>query len=376
MPMCLSKHEERTHAKLSPSGFAKWGYCPLSLALEETLPPEEEKPYAEWGTARHEEAEAVLTRNADLPKDEEAAMVVKVYTDYCKSLGGSPQIVEGAVSLASYGLPEIHGTADFITEVDRVLHIVDLKAGVTPVVAENNGQLKIYALGAATADRLLYYEKIVMTIVQPRVSPQISTVELTPFELINWLENTLKPAVERTKQPHPKANPSEKTCQWCRAKPICKAYSERVTVLAQQSFDEFAPRDLTSLTPEELSKIIPHLGEIEKYLKALKAHAKSFMEQGGLIPGFKLVQGRKSRKWRNEEEAKKFCLRKIKKEDAYEFKFRSPAQIEKHLKNTKHAGALKELIEVKPGAPTIAPIDDKRPAIVNGAVLAFKDVNF
>ena len=203
------------------------------------------------------------------------------YTNYCKELKGSPVIVEVAVTLASYGLPDIYGTADFVAEVGTTLHVVDLKAGISQVSAVDNGQLKIYALGAATAPRLLYYDKIVLTIVQPRVRPQISTEELSPFELVAWLENILKPAVAATKVEHPEANPSEKACQWCRAKPICKAYAERVTALAQQSFNNFAPKDLNSLTPAELGAILPHLGEIEKYLKALKAHSKSYMEQGG-----------------------------------------------------------------------------------------------
>jgi len=370
--MCPSSdHSGRNHAKLSPSGFAKWGTCPLSLELEEQMPPEGDKPYSDWGTARHEESEQVLLEKAELPEDPDARYVVETYTDYCLSLEtANSSMVECKVTLASYGLPQIYGTADFIGVVGDTLHVVDLKAGISPVYPDC-GQLKIYALAAATADRLLYFNRVVMTIVQPRVSTTPLHHTMTPFDLVHWLEHTLRPAVRAAEGPAPYAVASEAACQWCRAKPVCKAYDERVTSLAQQSFRDFTPRDIATLTPEELSQILPHIGEIEKYLKALKAHCKSYMEQGSSIPGHKLVQGRKSRAWRSEDEARRFCLRKVKKDDAYTYKFKSPAQIEKFLIKTKHNAALQELIEVKPGAPTIVKDDDKRTAITSTAALAF-----
>ena len=44
------------HARLSPSGFSRWGVCHLSLDLEATM-PDTTSSYAELGTQLHAEAE-------------------------------------------------------------------------------------------------------------------------------------------------------------------------------------------------------------------------------------------------------------------------------------------------------------------------------
>ncbi len=359
------------HSKYSPSGFSKWSRCPLSLKLEETLPPEGENKYGTWGTLRHAEAEATLAKDAPLPTDPDAREVVELYVDYCRGLEGKDVRVEAKVNLDHYGLPEIYGTTDYVCTVGKALYVVDLKSGLIPVSAINNGQLRIYALGAAGA-KLLNYRSVKMVIIQPRLPEPISAEILDPLELQAWCQNTLRPAFVAANAPHLQANPSDKACMWCRAKPICVAYSERVTALAQQTFSDFAPRELTTLTPEQLGQIVPHLGEIDKYLKALKAHAKSYMESGGLIPGLKLIQGRRSaRKWVDEAAARKFLIRKVGKEALYDYKIKSPAKIEAALKGTKHN--IDGLTEQSPGSPTMVPTSDKRPAISSGAEIAFKE---
>ncbi len=362
-------HAERDHAPCSPSGFAKWGNCGAALPLEETLPPEGPKPYADWGTKCHELAEAfLLTGKWPEGAEPEQYDVAKVYTDYCQSLQGTGA-PEAKVTVTS----ECYGTADYICDSGDTLEVVDLKAGISPVSAQNNGQGMIYLLGAA-GDNLLSYKELKFTIIQPRVSPAPDTFTIDPFELLAWKEDVLLPAIANSRSG--KAQPSESACQWCRAKPICTAYSERVTALAQQSFAKFQPKDIATLTPEQMGQIVPHLPEVRRYLKDLEDYVKNYMTGGGIVPGLRLVQGRRgARKWKDDETARKFLIRKVGKAELYDYTLKSPAKIEKILKSQKSKHTIDDLVEQKPGSPTIALESDKRPSISSGAEIAFKDIS-
>jgi len=369
----MQPHSDRGHAKRPPSGVARWGSCAASINMEENAPPEGANPYADWGTRCHEIAERYLLTGIWLEDAEpEQWEVAKVYTEYCLKLPGITA-VEAEVSLGHFGLPDIYGTADFIVHRDKTLTVVDLKAGIGPVSAVNNGQLMIYALGAAGKD-LLAYDTIKMVIVQPRCEPQIKEHTLTVDELLGWFKDYLIPAVEATKQDDPPFCPGEEQCRWCRAKGFCKAYADYISQLAVVEFKDFVPPKPTSLSDEQLAQIVEHGATIEKWLKAVRTYAKDYMSGGGLIPGFKMVTGRKgNRTWKDEEAARKFLIRKVGKEELYDYKIKSPAKIEALLKGSKHQAALQNYTENKPGSPTIVPESDKREAITSTAQLAFAD---
>ena len=213
-----------------------------------------------------------------------------------------------------------------------------------------------------------------MVIFQPRPNPAypISESIITPAELLVWATDELIPAVWAAKELDAPFKPSEKACMWCRHKPKCPAAYERTVALAQVEFKDFSPPKPTSLSDEQLAQIVRHGAEITKYIKAVSEYAKAHMEQGGLIPGYKLVPGRRSaRKWIDEEVARKFLIRKVGKDNLFDFKIKSPAKIEQLLKGGKHS--IDGLTEQKAGSPTIASEDDKRDAIISTAALAFQE---
>jgi hypothetical protein len=95
---------------------------------------------------------------------------------------------------------------------------------------------------------------------------------------------------------------------------------------------------------------------------------QAVLEDGGEVPGWKLVQKRASRKWSDEEAVeKKLKALKISLMDAKERPtLKSPAQIEKLCKaEGKDFTKLADLVVSESSGTTLAPASDKRPAVVS-----------
>lgn len=95
----------------------------------------------------------------------------------------------------------------------------------------------------------------------------------------------------------------------------------------------------------------------------MRDQALATLLDGGEVPGYKAVEGRGSRAWVDElrvAEALKDAGYGI--SDITETKLLSVAQMEKSIGKHKAAELLSGLIEKRAGSPTVAPVNDKRPA--------------
>ena len=100
------------------------------------------------------------------------------------------------------------------------------------------------------------------------------------------------------------------------------------------------------------------------WLKKVKEQALTTLMNGEELPGYKLVEGKLgNRKWVNEQTVYN-TLKNMgyAERDITETKVLSPSQMDKAIGKKKVTELLDEYIERAPGAPTIAPITDKRPA--------------
>jgi hypothetical protein len=153
-------------------------------------------------------------------------------------------------------------------------------------------------------------------------------------------------------------------CRWCRAKPKCPQLLKKAVDAVQHKPTEM---DVTHLADAmELAKTMEH------WCKEVFAHAKDLMDEGTHIPGYKLVEGRKTRNWVDEEEIEKFLrAKKILVREMFPAKIVSPAQAEKVMKkHNKDPKVLADFIISKSSGTSIAPEDDKRPAIGENAAFA------
>ena len=375
------------HAKLSASGSKRWINCPGSVKQEEPF-PDVENVYALYGTEAHKLAEFCLTHELDsheYPKDrpgievdEEMVAGVQEYLDYVRSLKGEC-FIEQLVDFSPW-VPGGFGTADFICIDDNTLTVVDLKFGKgVKVFAEDNTQGILYALGAWHEFNFLFdIKQVKIVIVQPRLD-HVDEWEINLEDLKIW-GDVIRERAERALDEDAPLIPGEEQCRFCKAKGACRALAEHNVSLAAQDFSTLEePVTLSNpllLDNEEVSRLLHQTQIFSDWIKALEGHALEEMLAGREIPGFKLVEGRSLRAWKDETTViKELKNLKLKKADLFTEKFISPAQAEKVLKKKKiNTNRLEPLITKPPGKTTFAPESDKRSAIQPSITTDFEQV--
>jgi hypothetical protein len=364
------------HAKLSASGSAKWSLCPGSVFAEKDF-PNTTSIFAEEGTAAHELAEIILRDDDELnlgifslfgvtlPESgvtvtQDMLDYVMVYVNYVKSISGE-LFVEQRVDF-SHIAPDGFGTSDAIVINDSVMTIVDLKYGKgVRVDADNNTQGILYALGTVNDYGMLFNIKTInIVIVQPRLD-HISEWSLSIDELNRWGER-LKQAAELTATENAPRVPGEKQCQWCKAKATCPALNKLTESTLMTSFDNLETSKPETLTDEQLRIALDNKKLILAWFDAIETIVTDRLTGGNAFNGYKLVEGRSNRAWRDEDATAKALIGVIDMDKLYISKLISPAQAEKELGKSR-ADLLENLITKPVGAPTLVPESDKRPSV-------------
>ena len=369
------------HALLGPSSASRWMACPPSVRLCEQF-EDVESEYAKEGSLAHEIAELKVKKLIDPGltsrkftsamkklKDKELYQEeMQGYTDeYVEfiqeqmySYETTPHIsVEQKVDFSQY-VPGGFGTADCILISNDTLHIIDFKYGKgVPVSVENNAQLLLYALGAYLAYEMIFpIEHIKMSIVQPRLN-NICTWECS----LDYLLTFAKKAQEKAVMALNGEGDFEcgEHCKFCKAKSICKERAKANLELAKY---EFKAADQLSL--EEIGEILEKAQDLAKWAEDLKEYALAESLKGNNVPGWKAVNGRGSRSFKNTDDAIKVLKENgIAEELLYERKYLTLAQMEKVIGKKDFNNLVGNLIVMNVGKSTLVKASDKREAITN-----------
>lgn len=345
---------EKVHADLGASNAHRWMVCPGSIRLSEGL-LNTSSIHAELGTTAHALAEICLRKGMDPVDyigvtieghevDEEMAESVDVFVRHCRGLmhssasGEAMFWIEQRFTLAQLNPPApMFGTADFVAydEATRTLYVVDYKNGQGVVVdADDNPQLKYYALGAALAHPELDIDTVSMTIVQPRASHPgglVRTSVMTYLALVEFAAELLD-AARATQEPDAPLVTGDH-CRFCPASAICPALRERAQQIAQVEFDVMpldVPPSPETLPPELYAEMLGKLHILEDWINAMRSYGHRMLEAGEEVPGFKLVAKRATRRWTDEKEMRQWLWSQGYTSDEIDnLKLKSPAQIEK-----------------------------------------------
>ena len=368
------------HAKLSASSSHRWLACPGSIKAEKGY-ANSSSDHANEGSAAHWLGETCLESGQqaseflgqtiddyDVGVTDEMVDAVQQYLDYVRSLGGT-RLVEQRVDF-SHVVPEGFGTADAIVMSGNTLHIVDLKYGKgIKVYAENNSQAMLYALGVLhDYDYLFQPEKIVLTIVQPRLD-HIDEWEVTMDQLATFAAFAQQ-AASLALQDNAPRYPSDKACRWCKAKAECVALKTDIEQTLAASFDDISAMPLPDkLTLEQISNILSSKKLVTSFLEAVEKFAMTRLSNGEEMPGFKLVAGRSNRVIADEDFAVRILHQSgYKDEDIYKpTALKSIAELEKLMGKKEFSLTLGDVVVKPEGEPTIAPTSDPRAplAVVN-----------
>ena len=174
---------------------------------------------------------------------------------------------------------------------------MDFKYGKGVLVeAENNPQMKLYALGALELYDALYdIEEVKMTIFQPRKG-NISTTILQREDLLDWAEKELKPKAELAFNGEGEVTYGP----WCQFS-TCNAVL-RARMDYHKQLEKFQLASPHLLTDGEIEEILAHVDDLVKWASEIKDYAtKVAVESHKSWAGFKLVEGRSIRQFTNEE---------------------------------------------------------------------------
>lgn len=319
--------------------------------------------------------------------DHEMVNHITEYVAHCKAYIMSKEFtgeygVEAKLDLNEL-LPGNSGTADWYAVIGDTIHVDDLKYGKgVQVFAKGNTQGRCYASGVFLSLSKVQRGKIrniAITIYQPRLG-HIDTEVMSKRELGKWAKNVLIPAYELSQQPDAPRIPGTKQCTFCKCKKSPATCPELPAMIEHQMSESFP---ITTKGHKELPAIIPlQVAQLATlWAKAVEAHAIERLEAGEVVDDgeqkYKLVHGRGSRSWNDEEQAQKICRmnRIFSKDFMSQPTFKSAPQIEKLVGKKKFTGLFDKLVDKNLGKPTIAPESDKRVAINSAEALGFNDVS-
>jgi len=303
------------HALLSASGSKRWLMCTPSARLEATLPDIKRSSkgidFSAEGTLAHSLAEIRLRLYYDQIKqdeydneyekiksheiyqtytpDEQADFEAHVdnYVLYVRSqIGeGDTPLFEQRVDFSDW-VPDGFGTADVVILSKHSIRVIDLKFGRgVPVFAQDNTQLRLYALGAYAKFKEEWPEirEVTYTIHQPRLD-SISSDGTTITKLLDWANYYVKPKAKKAWSGNGEFLPGE-WCQFCKAKAQCRARSDHNNQLAQLEFKTPA-----LLTEEEFSQVLTKAQDLKTWVNDVEEFALTrAVEQNVIPPGFKLA---------------------------------------------------------------------------------------
>jgi hypothetical protein len=426
LEMLRSIRDGSGHSIFGPSGSSMWLNCPGSL-IPNLLAPDKPNPDSCYGTVCHEIAETWLTIGKRpthlLGKvrffeygewgsffriDEEMLEHARACVDWVEFLRGERYVEQRVDFSRITPIPNQSGTADLIVIDGDTMYVIDWKFGKgVRVYAERNTQAMLYALGAMWKfDPERKIKRIIVRIGQPRLD-HFDEWETTPEELLmfaGWAQARMALAWS----PNAPRVAGAKQCQFCRVQASCAANALMQVELSEGVFEdldnpvspeqmqEFKDRlddnlmefdidfiEAGNLTTEQLVKLKPFRKLADKWWHSVEHELMVRTLNGEDLTkyGHKIVEGRSIRKFTNEREAAEHLQHLgVPKEQVFETKIVSPSKAEELLIKAGHRRKdMQSLLEgytrKPPGKPTIVPLHDKRPAMVDLTEEVFDDLD-
>ncbi len=399
-----------THAEYPPSSAKRWCNCPGSVALSVGCDDGPNKYTAE-GSLAHLLCALLITLKIKT-QDEAEELVGDLHTLDGFEIEITEEMVEGCLLYAQtifkdakeHGIKsnkaflnlavseqkvqitsECSGTSDCYLGIPfKKLYVYDFKYGAgVPVDVKDNYQMKSYGVGALAEFEKggsSYMEDIELVIIQPRARHKDGSVRrwnTTRARIIKFKkELEEKIALCKTDDALIK---SGDWCVWCPGKHKCPGLFDDAQAIAKKAFDviDTGQGTLVAMSDEQMIEILDKADTITGFIKSVRAHAQSRIEGGNAVGDYKLVRGRATRSWIDQDKVEAAFSEVLSEDDMFTKKFVSPAQMEKVLKanpkckkvlgikTVKDAKAeIESFVDPGEGKLTLAPGHDKREQVL------------
>ncbi len=397
------------HSNLGASVAKRWWNCPGSVNACKDL-PNQSTVYANEGSAAHALGELCLRsqHHPDRYLDQWIGMDGTLYTDEDKvpaKLNGSTVFyideemvdavgtyvqfffdnyeegdeyeIEQRIDLSQFHAG-LYGTSDLTIYKPKKKKLIvgDYKHGRgVPVEVKENVQGLYYAAGSAFKMHNRGIAEVEIVIIQPRCPHRDGPVRrwsTTALELMDWVVDLVE-AAKKTEDPNAVLKAGD-WCKFCPAAPRCDEYKNAAMLAAKADFATDGTVILSppsAYNPDVLAQSLRNADLIESWCRAVKKFAHDEALAGRIVPGFKLVNTRATRKWKEPE--KTIAQFQVDELDTFEYmtepELRSVAQVEKALgkgafsDDPKKLGKYVGLTEKRSSGVTLAPLEDKREAV-------------
>lgn len=365
-----------THALLSASAAARWLNCPPSVRLTENM-PENESSYAAEGTLAHSLAELKVRKKFEkMKKSEYDTRLSEIRSDhlYSSEMDGHTEtyleyilqtahsynkvkpyvVAEKRLDYSAYA-PGGFGTCDCVMLCRNDLHIFDFKYGKgVPVSAEDNPQLKLYALGALAEYGFLYdIQNVTLHIIQPRLD-SISSFHMEINALTAW-GDSIRPIAQLADKGEGDFKCGD-WCRFCKAKSTCRARTEDFFTLENKMN---VPPEL--LSDNEIGEVLARARTLKNWVSDLEEYALSAILSGSEISGWKAVEDVSHRKITDIDKAFEILKNEGYDESLlYEKQPLGLPALEKLVTKKRLEELIGSMIIKPRGKPALAPEDDGR----------------
>lgn len=387
------------HSLFAPSAAHRWLVCPGSLvpaarralwAAELDEDADNGSIFAAEGTVAHEiaalilEGEEVRGRHGTLEAirraylgverkvgehviipDEDMFGYVQQYVDWINDLGdGDARYVETRVDFSDLTpVPKQGGTVDHMHIAGNTLTITDLKYGKgIEVYAERNPQLSIYAYGAlkvaeehvipewdAAGEVPEEIEIVRLRICQPR-REHFDVWETTADEIRDFARH-VKERAEAAWRLNAPRSADAKACRFCPlAADPCPELERVAEEMVDASFDVVEPeevtsRDLQGIDPVRIGRFLRWRPVFVSLFKQMALRAERMVSEGTEVPGWKLGEGRGSRRWTDEKLIADYMeiAFGLPPDECYTRSLRTPNEMADHLKARGVRGAARKI---------------------------------
>lgn len=360
------------HVRYGGSNCPEWLHCAGYATLSQQVPRKVATVPMIEGTAQHKCMELMLLDPELMPEKFLGTTVMEVvirqdhvdalnvalnaYQDIVDSYpDGSVLLAEQFVGLDSPDDEEAGGTMDAgIVAGDRAA-IIDFKFGQIEVDASGEQNLFYATCARKTLPAFAKVKELTSYIIQPAYDPAIDKT-VYPEGILDRFETEVRTAIAVSKAPNPHFTEGD-WCTWCVGKLACPAKTQRLATLT-------APNHVLDL--EELQRQLLKLKSWDKWREEAEGRIQHELENGTPMTQWKLVAKRAIRQWIDETAAVHyFNSRKIPMASYMISKLISPAQAEKLIPKAEVA----KLASPVSSGNTIAPMDDKRPAVLSAIAL-------
>jgi hypothetical protein len=359
------------HSVYGGSNASMWLNCPGGVALRTQVPRRPAGAAAMHGSAQHEIMEQLLLDPDLAPSSFLGSTVLGIkiephhitavelaLEEYARIEEDFPDDTllysEREVMLSD----EAYGTMDagMAAPKRKRAAIIDFKFGQEEVGADTD-QMMTYAVYARESiPEFAEAEVFELYIIQPALDPPIDKV-VVPAAALDTFKVTIGTAIRVSKQPDaPYVEGS--WCRYCNAKLVCPAKTKVIDTLSTSN---------DALDLVELGERLKKIKSLEKWAEEAHERLQHEIENGAKGTGWKLVAKRSVRKWVDEAAAVlAFKKAKIPANMYMVTELVSPSKAEKLIPKK----TVNELATPVSSGNTIAPIDDKRPEVINVAAIA------